>query len=225
MRYALLMATASRRNTTRHREAGAASRAETRRRLLAAAGEEFAERGYHAATVSRIAARAGVTVQTLYLAWGSKRALLHAYMEAALAGAPDVVFEEQVPQLVDDVAKHGEATPRAIVEHIAELYCGIAVRAALGWRLYRDAAAADAEIAADWQGLQQARHGTFAQLIGRIPEAALHDGLTTAAAIDTAWAIASPETYGLLVDSGRYTHAQYQDWVTATLLAALLDPP
>ena len=49
-------------------------------RLLRAAEEEFTERGYAAATVARIAARAGVTVQTLYLAWGSKRALLRAYM-------------------------------------------------------------------------------------------------------------------------------------------------
>lgn len=69
-------------------QAGSASRVETRRRLLEAAGHEFAEGGYAAATVTRIAARAGVTVQTLYLAWGSKRALLRAYMEAALLGKP-----------------------------------------------------------------------------------------------------------------------------------------
>src|SRR6202012_3498689 len=77
---------------TRHQEAAAASRAETRRRLLRAAEEEFTERGYSAATVARIAARAGVTVQTLYLAWGSKRALLRAYMEAALAGNEDIPY-------------------------------------------------------------------------------------------------------------------------------------
>jgi len=97
------MATSGSRNTTRRREAGAASRAETRRRLLRAAGEEFAERGYHAATVTRIAERAGVTVQTLYLAWGSKRALLRAFMEASLSGDPDR------PRSLSSFLRHGLA--------------------------------------------------------------------------------------------------------------------
>lgn len=218
------MAESTGRNTTRHREAAAASRAETRRRLLEAAGEEFAERGYHAATVNRIASRAGVTVQTLYLAWGSKRALLRGHLEAALAGDPDASFAEQVPRLADDVAEHGGATPRTIVEHIAQLYCRVADRAALDWQLYRDAAATDDEVAADWRGLQELRHGTFTQLVGRIPEASLRQGLTTSAAIDTAWTIASPETYALLVGSGRYTASQYAEWVSATLVATLLGP-
>lgn len=218
------MAGSPARNTTRHREAAAASRAETRRRLLRAAGEEFAERGYHAATVSRIASRAGVTVQTLYLAWGSKRALLRGHLEAALAGGPDASFAGQVPQLADQVAEHGEADAQSIVEHIAQLYCRVADRAALGWRLYRDAAATDEEVAADWSRLQELRHGTFVQLVARIPQAALRAGLTASTAADTAWALASPETYGLLVGSGRYTARQYQEWITATLTAALLDP-
>jgi len=50
---------------SRQREAGEATRRETRRRLLAAAQSEFSERGYVAATVARIASRAGVSVQSL----------------------------------------------------------------------------------------------------------------------------------------------------------------
>ena len=92
------------RNTTRQREAGAASRQETRRRLLAGAADEFAERGYAKATVTRIVDRAGVTVQTLYLSWGSKRALLRAYMEQALAGQPDTPYAEELPQLLGQAA-------------------------------------------------------------------------------------------------------------------------
>src|SRR5262245_38725936 len=46
---------------SRQREAGEVTRRETRRRLLVAAGLEFAERGYVAATVNRIAERAGVS--------------------------------------------------------------------------------------------------------------------------------------------------------------------
>jgi len=212
------------RNSTRHREAAAASRAETRRRLLAAAGEEFAERGYHAATVSRIATRAGVTVQTLYLAWGSKRALLRAFMDAALSGDPDEPYGEALPQLIDDALDPAGTDPRELVAGIAHLYRTVAERAALGWRLHRDAAATDPEVAADWRELQRLRRGSFAALVSRIPAAALRPGLSREGATDTAWAIASPETYELLVEQAGHTLDEYEAWVARTLTDALLAP-
>src|SRR5215831_8967972 len=90
----------SERRMSRQREAGEVTRRETRRRLLAAARLEFAERGYVASTVARIAERAGVSLQTLYSAWGSKQALLKAMMETAVTGQdePDSHVEAgQVP--------------------------------------------------------------------------------------------------------------------------------
>src|SRR6202044_3664355 len=71
---------------SRQKTVGQALREDTRNRLLQAAQEEFPVRGYAGTTVTRLAATAGVSVQTLYLAWGSKRALLRGYMENALAG-------------------------------------------------------------------------------------------------------------------------------------------
>ena len=71
---------------SRQKTVGAALRQDTRNRLLQAAADEFPARGYAGTTVARLAAAAGVSVQTLYLAWGSKRALLRGYMENALAG-------------------------------------------------------------------------------------------------------------------------------------------
>lgn len=212
------------RNTTRHREAGAASRAETRRRLLVAAGQEFAERGYHAATVSRIAARAGVTVQTLYLAWGSKKALLRAHMDAALSGDPNTPYADELPRLISDALDGPGGGVRIAIDHVARLYRNLAERAALGWRLYRDAAASDPQVAVDWLALQHLRRDTFTAIMGKIPAAALRDGLGIAAAVDTAWAIASPATYELLVDTLGYTLDEYERWVADTLAAALLAP-
>lgn len=209
-----------RRGTTRQREAGAAARAETRRRLLRAAGDEFAERGYHAATVSRIAERAGVTVQTLYLAWGSKRELLRAHMDAALSDTPGSAYADVLPGIIEGAMADADA--RTAVARIARLHCEIASRAALGWRLYRDAAASDAEIAADWQGLQQLRRTTFSELVRRIPAGSLREGMSAGDAADTAWAVASPETYELLVRSAEYTIDEYERWIADTLAAALL---
>jgi AcrR family transcriptional regulator len=209
---------------TRHQEAAAASRAETRRRLLVAAEEEFTERGYTAATVARIAKRAGVTVQTLYLAWGSKRALLRAYMDSVLAGDPDESYPLVQPEMIAAALEGTADDPPATVRQIGIFYRQIAERAALGWQLYRDAAASDAEIAADWRALQDLRHRTFTNLINHLPGRSLRPGLTRAAAADTAWTIASPDTYDMLVRIRGYTLDQYQEWVISSLTTLLLDP-
>ena len=210
------------RNTTRQREAGAAARLETRRRLLDAAGEEFAAGGYAAATVTRIASRAGVTVPTLYLAWGSKRELLRAYMEAALSGQAAEPAAAELPTLIADVLRDTGGDPRAIIRQIARLYRQVAERAGLGWKLYRDAAATDPAIAEDWQNLQDLRRQTFIGLVARLPPESMRPSLSLATAAVTAWAIASPETYELLVRAAGHSLDEYEEWVATTLTSALL---
>lgn len=204
------------RNTTRLREAGAASRAETRRLLLVAAGDEFARVGYVSATVSQIAKRAGVTVQTLYLAWGSKRALLRAFLESTLAPGASPSGEHFAAQLHPD-------TPAGVLGQIAKLVCGVAERSGVAWQAYRDGAAVDAEIAEEWHQLQTLRRATFAALLAAIPDAQLR--IPREDAVDTAWAIASPAAYALMVTDAGYTLRRFEDWIATTLQAALLQTP
>lgn len=199
---------------SRQREVGAVSRRETQRRLLTAAGAEFAENGYANATVSKIARRAGVTVQKLYLAWGSKRALLRAYMSSTLAG------EAGPPGQIG--SRFVDKSPREVTEETATLVGEIANRSASGWKLYRDAAATDPEIAEDWAEFQRLRRGTFAAIVSNIPASALRPGLTHEAARDTAWAIASPEAYEVLVRDAGYSPEGFESWVATTLAATLL---
>ena len=199
---------------SRQAKVGAASRRETRNRLRQAAAEEFAEHGYARATVGRIAQRAGVTVQTLYLAWGSKRELLRAYLTASLAeglGPP-----EDVGSLFEG------KTEREVIALLARLVGKTSETAGTGWKLYRDAAATDAEIAADWDQLQSLRRGTMETVVAHIPDDALRPGLGREAARDTAWAIASPESYELLVRRSGYSTDEFIRWMDATLTAALL---
>lgn len=202
---------------SRQREVGAASRQETRRRLLEAASVEFTEHGYARATVSKIAQHAGVTVQTLYLAWGSKRALLRAYMESTLAG------EASAPGQIGD--RFVGKSAREVAEETALLVREVADRSATGWKLYRDAAATDPEIAADWAEFQSLRRATFMRIVGHISAKALRSGLTQESARDTAWAIASPEIYEVLVRHGGYSPEQFERWVATTLTSVLLASP
>lgn len=200
---------------SRQARVGAASRLATKNRLQQAAAEEFIEHGYAKATVSRIARRAGVTVQTLYLAWGSKRALLRAYLTSGLTQGRGPI--------AGIGGLFARKSPREVVAGLAELVGKTAETAGIGWRLYRDAAATDPEIAADWDELQSLRRGTIEAIVARIPDTALRSGLSREAARDTAWAIASPESYELLVRRGGYSIPEFTRWMDATLTAALLE--
>lgn len=213
---------------SRQREAGEVTRRETRRRLLAAARAEFAERGYTAATVARIAERAGVSLQTLYSAWGSKRALLRAVMETAVTGRdePDSHVEAgQVPApFAVDATAVAINDPGSAVGHLAHQFRLLAERAAVGWQSYRDAAAVDPDIASDWRQLMDIRRANIAAMVARLPPASLRDGLTLAAAADTVWVIASPDSHDMLVRHGGYSYDEYEHWIRTTVEAALLAP-
>ncbi|MFW0794227.1 helix-turn-helix domain-containing protein [Gordonia sp. CPCC 205515] len=207
--------------TTRQREAGEQTRRETRRRLLVAAREEFAERGYGRATVARIAERAGVTVPTLYSAWGSKRELLRGVMESAVSGSDDKGVDDSAPP-VPMAPPDPDATPHQLLVFLVRQFRLLAERSAFGWRTYRDAAAIDPEAADDWTALMEIRRANFRHLIGRFPTDALRPGLSREAAADTAWVIASPDTYDQLVRFGGYTLDEFEEWVATTMAAAIL---
>src|ERR1700742_2797852 len=66
---------------TRQREA-------TRAAIVDAATGAFVENGYAASTIVQIAARADVSPETVYAAFGTKRDILRAVVESASAGAP-----------------------------------------------------------------------------------------------------------------------------------------
>src|ERR1700744_2050469 len=116
--------TASPTNQTRQKRVGDALRQETRNRILEAAEAEFTAGGYAGTTVTRLAASAGVSVQTLYLAWGSKRALLRGYMEHVLAG--------DAASPADAATRFAGMLPGERLTELASLVAEIAGRAATG---------------------------------------------------------------------------------------------
>ena len=215
------------RRVSRQKEAGEATRRETRRRLLAAAKAEFAERGDAAATVIRIAERADVSVQTLYSNWGNKRNLLRAVMESSVTGDEDLPLVAGEPPAVFAAIldRRDAADPGRLLAHLSRQYRLLAERAAVGWQTYRDGAAVDPDIAADWRHLNEMRRQAIHAMIGRLPAAALRPGVTAAVAGDTAWVIASPDTHDLLVRQAGYSYDELEEWVRDTLAAALLGGP
>src|SRR4051812_27540644 len=125
----------------RRREAGTASREDTRRRLLSAADRCFREQGYRATTVTAIAAGAGVSLQTLYLAWGSKAALFKAAAAAAAApatpGSPDAWQAATLVELAED-ARSSPGT-RDYLAAVGRVVVRVVVRTARYRELYQEA--------------------------------------------------------------------------------------
>lgn len=207
----------------RRRAAGAASREETRRRLLVAADALFREQGYPATTVAAIAERADVSLQTLYLAWGSKRELLRA-ASAAAAVASSLPLEPEEwrstirARLAEDAG--ADPTTHAYLASVSRLYVRVAERTALYWRMNRQAAATDPEIAANWEATTDDRRLTMIDVARGIPREGLRTGLTEETIADTLWALASPEVYDLFTTHGGYVPAAFASWLEDTLVAA-----
>ena len=208
----------------RRREAGAASREETRRRLLAAADELFGEQGYPATSVAAIAKRAGVSLQTLYLAWGSKRALLRAATDAAASASQlPVKPEEWRANLRAELtsAAGEDGTAGAHLAAVSRLFVRVAGRTAPYWRMHRQAAVTDPEAAADWSALTRERWRTLGEIARDIPRRGLRPGLTDTEITETLWALASPDLYDLFTVEGGREPSAYEAWLTRTLTAAL----
>ncbi|HYK27573.1 MAG TPA: helix-turn-helix domain-containing protein [Streptosporangiaceae bacterium] len=212
------------RRVSRQKEAGEVTRRETRRRLLEAANAEFAERGYAAATVIRIADRADVSVQSLYSNWGNKRNLLRAIMEHAVTADEDVpLVPGQPPPRFQAALDAGVAAdPRRLLAALSHEFRLLAERAAVGWQTYRDGAAIDPDIAADWRELNDIRRQSLHGFFSRVPAEVFRPGMTQAAAADAVWVIASPDTRDLLVRQAGYSYDQFEEWVRTTITAALL---
>src|SRR5687768_16130378 len=101
----------------------------TRRRIIAAAAEQFMAHGYGATRLDQVAERAGVAVQTVFFHFGNKRTLLKEALDVAAVGDDEPVallerpWIEQIQQETDPrrIIELWMVTSRAIVERVAPL--------------------------------------------------------------------------------------------------------
>jgi AcrR family transcriptional regulator len=199
-----------------------AQAAQTRQDVLDAAQRLFVERGYAATTMAAIAAAAGVVVETIYRAYGSKAGLFKAVVRAAVAGGA-ARAERPVEQRPAIQAVIAEPDPHRQLALYAATQPGIHARAGPLLRVLAGAAAADPQLARVWEQLEAERlagMGRFAQLLA--DRGALRPGLSVEEARDLLWTLASLAVHDLLVLQRRWPPERYRDWLAATLARALL---
>ena len=186
----------------------------TRRVILKAARQLFAERGYQATPVRLLAQQSGVAVQTIYSTFGSKAGVLKDMLDLIdeEAGVLDVF--EQLQQT--DV-------PREMLGLFARLRRQFPERCGDIIHNLRSGAASDMDIAAAVnEGSQRRRHG-LSLVIERISaQGKLKDELSVERATDIAAAISADEVCDVLVEQGGWSFDDYEGWLSDTLATLLL---
>lgn len=193
---------------------------ETREQILAAARALFISRGYSGTTIEAIAQEAEVAVETVYVAFKNKRALLAQLVERAVAGDNEgtPILEQAGPQQVKE-----EPNQRRQIQLFARDMATIMERVGPLFGVMRGAATTESEIASLLAGLLNARHENLRIFVQWLQHCGpLRANLSEGAATDTVWTITSAEVHYLLrVDRG-WTVEQYTHWLGDILISTLL---
>ena len=193
---------------------------QTRQALLDAARDRFLTEGFTATTVAVIASDVGVSVDTIYKAFGGKPGLVRAICADALAG------EGPVPAEIRSDALHdSEPGPQAIIRGWGALASEVAPRVVPILLLIRDAAIADpemAELRADMDRQRLERMTQNARMLANAGH--LRRGLTVEHAGEIMWTYSSPQLYELLVMIRGWPLPGFTAFITDAMVAALLPP-
>ena len=194
--------------------------AQTRRQILAAAQELFERQGYAGTSMAAIAAAAGVSLKTVYLAFETKSSLLRAVWHLLLRG-------EQAAVPVGEQAWYRAVLTEPDPERQLRLNMRnsrmVKVRAAAILEVIRDAASADAEIAELWARIQTEFLENQRAIVQSIADkGALVAGLDVDLATDILWALNHPSLYLLLAGERGWTAERYEQWLGDLLCAQLL---
>ena len=193
----------------------------TQRAIVEAAARLFTAHGYHATSIGRIAAEAGVVPQTIYNSVGSKRDVLSRVLDFAAAGERTPV---PVPRFMHEQAER-EPDPRRIIAQLVAFWRGALPRTAPVFRVIREAAAGDPEIAALERARSAQRLANYRLAAGTLAQrGALRSGLTIEAAAAAIFALGHSEAYRALVIDGGWDDDAWAAWVQSALEAALLGP-
>lgn len=193
----------------------------SREAVLDVAQRHFLDRGYAATKIAEIAAEAGVSVETIYKAFGGKGGLVRALYERGLIGRGPVPAYQR-----SDEMRVRESDPLEIMRAWGLLTAEVASVLTPIRLLMRSAAATDPEMAAllansDQDRLERMRH--HARFLAE--RGYLRDEVTLDEATDILWTCSSAELYELLVLKRGWSLDRFAQYVARFMITALLTSP
>jgi AcrR family transcriptional regulator len=194
--------------------------ADTRRDILEAAQRLFERQGYAATTMAAIAAEAGVSLKTVYLAVETKSNLLRALWHLLLRGDEDDVPITERQQYRDDLA---EPDPERQLRLNARNARIVKERAGALMGVIRSAAPTDPDLGALWSRIQSDFYENQRPFVESLQaKNALRPGLDVARGTDILWTLNHPDVWLLLVGERGWTPEEWEQWFGDTICAQLL---
>ena len=185
--------------------------AETRRSIIEAAHALFAEQGWTATALPAIAERAGVSIDTIYSAFGTKSALLMAVVHVAIAGDDDDPMVDRADFAAFARGRRHERL-RTGVRYTMDVY----ERSIPILETLREAAASDHAARERLTRYDHDRRDLIAAgvalIVGHEPTEDL---------VDSFWALISPETYRYLIMGRGWSAEKAEDWYVEMLKHAM----
>lgn len=193
---------------------------QTQRQIIEAARNLFIGRGYNGASIEAIAQEAGVAPETVYAAFGSKRAILARLFDVSLVGddRPIPLLERPEPQAV-----MRETDQHRQIELFVDGIYEIMSRVAPLFGVMRAAAKTEPEIAEMLQNMLKARlQGMKAFVHALMKNGPLRDRLTANKAAETVWTLTSAEVFTLLRQDRNWSAQDHKQWLVDSLTRLLL---
>ena len=175
--------------------------AQTRDEVMRAALARFSATGWAGTTLAAIAEEAGVSVETIYNGFGSKKALLRAAMGVAVVGDTEPIPFVERPAFLD----LGKGTLDERIARGIALVADIHARSAGVWLAIVEAAGADEEVDAWRLEMEKDRRLDTARSLELILDRAVDEQL-----VSLLWILYSPETYFKLVRDSRMSRDEYE---------------
>jgi AcrR family transcriptional regulator len=192
---------------------------QTRRAILDAAAELFVDPGYAATPLTAVAAKAGVAVQTLYAAFGSKQQLLSALVDVTIAGDDEPVALPDRP-FVADIRAIGD--PRAKLARFARHLAETHARQATVMLALAGAATASPDVAAIVRKNEDDRYrGMTGLAADLLATGHVRPDLTPAEVADVLWLAQDVDNYDWLVRRRGWSVERYEQWYVRTVSGAL----
>jgi AcrR family transcriptional regulator len=186
--------------------------------VLDAAAALFRERGWEATSIAAIAEEAAVSPETVYARFGSKRALLGELMQHSVRGTDDrPVREQAAPRALADAGDADELLRLVATDISARIE-----RAAPLMAVVASAARAEPELTELYGRLHEDRNRNLQLLVDALA-AKTPLRLPPAKALDTVFALTSPELHQLLVGHRGWSQRRYRDWLADSLKAVLVE--
>jgi AcrR family transcriptional regulator len=186
--------------------------------ILSAARAQFTERGYLGTTMTAVAERAGVSLDTVYELVGRKPALFRLLVETAISGRDQAVPAEQRDYVR---AIHAEPTAHGKLVRYATALPAIHSRLAPLLLVVQAAASAEPDLAQLWFEIGERRAENMRRMAAEL-HATGELAVPVDEAADVLWATTSPELYLLLVHHRGWADDRYGRWLAASWQRLLL---